>query len=202
MNDVVLRLDAEYAVPDPHHVMRDLQFAAKKAGVALRIDDLVVARARRATGGEALVAADAGEILEDEVAIARVIDRRLEPGIAARTLEPEFERVGFFERHGRIADLEGARCIVRPLVEQLDGIGGALDMLNGDARDDVVRQIVEQPGAGADRHETAVDRKHRGLIGWRQVVRRELRAGAAGFGLFDAQRTLRAQAWRDPQLLE
>ena len=128
MHEVVLPVDAPHAAPDAGDVVLGQQLGAVEGRILLRVDDLVELGAGAARG-EVVVALGAGEALEDEVLELGAIGRDVEAEVALRPLEADLEGVGRLDRQVGSADLEGGRGVVRPLVEELGGIGRALDVL-------------------------------------------------------------------------
>ena len=80
-----------------------------------------------AAGREFRAAQDAGGLPKNEVAVVGVIDFAVETERAIEALEAELGAVGRFDLQVRIADVEGARCVVGAVREQLERRGRALD---------------------------------------------------------------------------
>src|SRR4051794_5923131 len=92
--------------------------AAAEDGVALRIDGLQEFGAD-AAGREIRAAGDAGELPEDEVAVAGIERLGVETKTSLRPLEADFGGVGGLDFQVRIADLERAGCVMGAVGEEL-----------------------------------------------------------------------------------
>jgi hypothetical protein len=110
-------------------------------------------RATDCAGGKVRVALGAREALEDEVLEIRVIGRNIEAEVTLSALEAELDSVALLDNEARRADFEGLGRVVRALVKDLCGIGGALNVLSGQTRNDAQRKIVEEADAATDRQE-------------------------------------------------
>src|SRR5262249_28130193 len=152
-------------------------------------------------GGEVVVAFGAGEALVDEVAEFRAVEREVEAEIALGPLEAELEGIGALDRQVRIADLEGGRRVVRSLVVELGGIRCALYVLGGEARGDPIGKVIEEARADALRDEIPARRGFGRIVGRRQEAGREGRRRARDVVTLDAAGNLKAQSFRQLQLL-
>ena len=102
--------------------------AAAEDRVALGIDGLDELGVDPVAAGRELdTAQDAGGLPEDEVVVIGVIDLAVETERAIEALEAELGTVGSLDLQVGIADVEGARCVVGAVREQLERRGRALD---------------------------------------------------------------------------
>src|SRR5690606_21255520 len=93
------------------------------------------------------LASNAGEPLEDEVAIARVKGRCVEPESTPRALEAELDCLSLLDLQVGIADLECTAGVMQALGEQLGDIGRAFGVLARETRHDAEGQFVEHAKA-------------------------------------------------------
>ncbi len=154
-HDVVLPVDAEEATPYRHQVVLELEFAAAEHRVALGIDGLLELAAFRSRGLDAgcFVAGLAGQPSEDEAVKAGVVGGQLEPERPHGATDAGFDRVRDLDLEIGIADVEGLGRVVHAAREQFGRFRGALDILAGQAADQVPGQVLDQTDAGALRRE-------------------------------------------------
>ena len=154
MHKIVLAFDAPHPAPNATDVLLGEQLRANEGGVSLRVDNLVKrTRAADCAGGKVVIAFRPGKALEDEILELGIVGRHIEAEIALGALKAELDGVGLLDNEARGADFEGLGRVVGALVEELGCVGGTLNVLAGQARDDAERQIVEEADAGAHRQE-------------------------------------------------
>src|SRR5262249_26376485 len=149
-DDVELVLDAPGAAPQRCDVVLALPFHAAKDRVALRVAGLLeLERPGRIVGSDArgAVAGIAGQAAEDEAVEARVVPGQLEAECPDGAPQPGLDRLRDLDLEIWIADVERRRRVVGAAREQLGRLRGALDILSGDAGDEIPRQVLDQPDA-------------------------------------------------------
>src|SRR6187549_901928 len=115
--------------------------------VALRVDRLVqLERRRRIRRAHAcdILAGVAGEAAVNEAVEFGVVGGCFEPERPRRPAQSDLDRLGGFQTQIGIADIEGGGGVVRAARKQFGGLGCALDILRGDAGNQLARQILDQ----------------------------------------------------------
>ena len=109
----------------------------------LRIERLVqlAAAGRRSTG---VVAGISGELSEYESVEARVVGGCLEAERAGRAPQADFDRLRGLDLEIGIALVEGRGRVMCAAGEQLGRLRRALDILRGDAADEIPRKFLDQ----------------------------------------------------------
>ena len=148
---------AEQTVPDRQHIVLELEFAAAEGRVALGVDRLIQFETW-ANLAHAILACVAVQPPEDESVEFRVVAGQFEPQGSCCSPQSDFDRFGGFDTQIGIADIESGGRIVCAARKQFGGFGRALDILAGDARDQIPGKILDQANARALRREVEVAR--------------------------------------------